>query len=102
MSVRPIEVQGSYPQSQKAGKIQEQLQQRSQVGQEILAQHQKEEDRIKRTQVNRSDESDKPRFYEDGQGQAQRGTDRRRQGRKKETKKSATHPYKGRFIDITR
>ncbi|MFC0558580.1 hypothetical protein [Halalkalibacter alkalisediminis] len=40
MSLRPIEAQGSFPISQKTGKLQEQLQQRGQVSQEIIGQQQ--------------------------------------------------------------
>ena len=47
MSLRPIEMQGSFPQSQKTGKIQEQMQQRFQTRQELQAQE--EEQKMKHT-----------------------------------------------------
>ncbi|WP_231686867.1 hypothetical protein [Bacillus sp. JCM 19034] len=65
MSIRPIEVQGSFPQSQKTGKIQEQLQQRGQVSQEVIAQQEKEEAKKLSQQVNKSDETEQMRFHQE-------------------------------------
>lgn|SRR5690625_2892489 len=102
MSVRPIEVQGSFPQSQKTGKIQEQMQQRGQQSQEALAQREQEANRLKQKQVKTSDETDETRFHEDG-GDESTG-DRREKNRKQKQKKETAkvkHPHKGKFIDFS-
>ncbi len=102
MSVRPIEVQGSFPQSQKAGKIQEQLQQRSQTGQDILAQQHKESEQNKRMRVGESKETEQSRFHKDGEGQKDGEAKKDRQQSELEEKRQAKHPYKGQFIDLMR
>jgi hypothetical protein len=52
MSLRPIEVQGSFPLSQKSGKLQDQLLQRGQISQDIMGRQQHEEQQRRRKQVN--------------------------------------------------
>ncbi|MCM3713220.1 hypothetical protein [Halalkalibacter oceani] len=101
MSVRPIEVQGSIPQSQKIGKLQDQLQQRGQVSQELLTQQQKEEDLQKRRQVNETNDSEQARFHHDGEA-GQHEQESQQQSKKQEEKQpEAKHPYKGKFIDFS-
>lgn len=104
MSVRPIEVQGSFPQSQKAGKLQDQMQQRSQTGQDILAQQHKESEQKKRMHVPESNEAEQTRFHHDEQKERQQEESGQKEHRhqKEETKRQGTHPYKGKFIDLTR
>ncbi|WP_088105116.1 hypothetical protein [Halalkalibacter urbisdiaboli] len=101
MSLRPIEMQGSFPLSQKAGKIQEQMQQRGQVGQEIISEQLKLEEDKKRKQVNEADESDKTRFHhEDNEGNQQQ--EKQEQKREKKAKLiKAEHPFKGKFVDFS-
>lgn len=101
MSVRPIEVQGSFPQSQKTGKIQEQMQQRGQVSQDIIAKEQKEALQLKRMQVNESSESEQPRFHQDQQKDHQGGHHEREKHEREKVETQADHPYKGKFIDFS-
>lgn len=104
MSVRPIEVQGSFPQSQKVGKLQDQMQQRSQVGQDILAQQHKETEEQRRVQVSQSDEAEQSRFHHDEQKEKDNDHPSRKpkNQEKERVKREGTHPYKGKFIDLTR
>lgn len=101
MSLRPIEVQGSFPHSQKTGKIQEQLQQRGQVSQEIIAQQEKEEAKKLRHQVSKSDESEQSRFHKDRHSQQQDAQDNEKEKKKKENPVKKSHPFKGNFIDFS-
>lgn len=101
MSVRPIEVQGAIPFSQKTGKIQEQLQQRGQVGQEILGQAEKEVAERKRVQVGESNESEKSRFHKDSQSGQQQEEKQQKKNKKEQTQATVSHPYKGKFVDFS-
>lgn len=100
MSVRPIEVQGSFPQSQKTGKIQEQMQQRGQVSQDVLTQQQKEAEKLKRRQVNESADSEKARLHQDEQKEQQGRHHHQKEDKEKE-EIQAEHPYKGKFVDFS-
>ncbi|WP_100404460.1 hypothetical protein [Bacillus solitudinis] len=101
MSIRPVEMQGSIPQSQNASKIQDQIQQRGQVGQEIISEHLKQEELKKRRQVNETNDSEKTRLQsEDKEKNQQHEQNNQKQDRKrKETQ--ADHPYKGKFVDFS-
>ncbi len=101
MSVRPIEVQGSFPQSQKTGKIQDQMQQRGQVSQDIITQHQKEAEKLKRQQVNESAESEQARFNQDERKEQQGEQHAHQRQPKEKMEPQAEHPYKGKFIDFS-
>ncbi|WP_216827963.1 hypothetical protein [Alkalihalobacterium elongatum] len=101
MSLKPIEMQGSFPRSQTAGKIQEQLQQRNQVGQDIIAaENQKEEDH-KRKQVNKADSSDPSKLEPDKENEKQNQQHKRKHKSKKQAEKAVEHPYKGKYIDYS-
>lgn len=99
MSIRPVEVQIGVPRTQDAGKIQEQLQQRGQVAQDVISQETKKEADNKRQQVNQSDESAKA----SNNGEGSNGNGKKKQNKeKKETEKTkASHPFKGQFIDFS-
>lgn len=101
MSLRPIEMQGSFPQSPKAGKIQEQMQQRGQVGQEIISEQLRLEEERKRKQVNEANESEQARFHhEDKEGNQQQEMFKGKEDR--QTKLiNAEHPFKGKFVDFS-
>ncbi|MCK0470778.1 hypothetical protein [Halalkalibacter sp. APA_J-10(15)] len=101
MSIRPVEVQGSFPQSQKSGKIQEQLQQRGQTSQDVIAQQEKEEARKLRQQVKQSDESEQSRFHKDRESEQQEQSNQERKQKKQEEPTKQKHPYKGNFIDFS-
>lgn len=101
MSVRPIEVQGSFPQSQKVGKLQDQLQQRGQVSQELLTQQQKDDELQKRRQVNEASDSEQARFHHDGEAGDQEQDPQQQSKKQEEKQPEAKHPYKGKFIDFS-
>ncbi|MCL7746491.1 hypothetical protein [Halalkalibacter alkaliphilus] len=99
MSMRPVEVQGSFPVSQKSGKIQEQLQQRGQMSQNVLTQQQKEEDLRKRKQVNESGSNEKTRLNKEGKNKQQH--EKRQHQEDESCEEQRKHPFKGRFIDFS-
>ncbi|NEU29348.1 hypothetical protein GN156_00920 [bacterium LRH843] len=101
MSVRPIEVQGSFPHSQEVGKLQEQLQQRGQMSQTIMAEQQKHEDQLKRKQVNKSGESEKARLQSETFEKRTKHHGKQDDGQKEKEEQRENHPYKGKFIDFS-
>ncbi|WP_100373181.1 hypothetical protein [Bacillus sp. FJAT-45037] len=101
MSIRPIEVQGSFPHSQKVGKIQEQLQQRGQVGQEIIAQQLGEEERLKRKQIQESSESEKGMFHQDEENQKDQREQSSHNKNEDDKQNNEPHPFKGKFVDYS-
>ncbi|WP_227935833.1 hypothetical protein [Alkalihalobacillus deserti] len=100
MSLRPIEAQGSFPNSQKSGKLQDQLQQRGQVSQDIIAQQQVEEERRKRKQVNETKSSDQARFTKEGESKQDQNKEQR-PSHKDEIEPDCKHPFKGKFVDFS-
>ncbi|MEC2073131.1 hypothetical protein [Alkalihalophilus marmarensis] len=110
MSIKPIEVQGSFPQSQKTGKLQEQMQQRGQVSQEIIGQQLEAEDRLKRKQVTKTQESEKSKLQKE---RDQSNKDKKKKNNENdhnqkgannqsdEVEPNNSHPYKGKFIDFS-
>ncbi|BAB06148.1 hypothetical protein P4637_15380 [Halalkalibacterium halodurans] len=102
MSIRPIEYQGAIPRSQQVGKIQDQLQQRGQVGQEVIQEQLKDETNTKRKQVNEAEETDVARFRDGDKEKGQQKHEKEKEERKKQQKKvQKSHPYKGQFIDFS-
>lgn len=96
-------MQGSFPRSQTAGKIQEQLQQRGQVGQDIIATAQKKAEEQKRKQVNKSDSSDASKLEPDKENKKEKQQHDRNNKKKhsKQQDNDIQHPYKGNFIDYS-
>lgn len=102
VSLRPIEAQGSFPNSQKSGKLQEQLQQRGQVGQEIIGQQQLEEERKKRKRVNETTASDQARLNKEGNSNNEPKKEQpSKEKGERELEPETRHPYKGQFIDFS-
>ncbi|OLO40917.1 hypothetical protein BTR23_05440 [Alkalihalophilus pseudofirmus] len=103
MSLRPVEMQGSFPRAQTAGKIQEQLQQRGQVGQDIIANEHKKELDQKRKQVNKSDSSDPSKLEPDKENEKEKHQQQepRKHKREKEREINVEHPYKGKYVDFS-
>lgn len=103
MTLRPIEMQTSFPRSQTVGKIQDQLQQRAQVMAEHVATEQKEKTEHKLKKVNESEKSDRGTLEPDKEEKREQ---KEREGKKrkkvkKEKKVQVEHPYKGKFIDFS-
>ncbi|WP_368504077.1 hypothetical protein AB3N04_18670 [Alkalihalophilus sp. As8PL] len=103
MSIRPIEVQGSFPQSQKSGKLQEQMQQRGQVSQNIIGQQLDQENRQKRRQVVKTNESEKSTLQDQKKNQSNQHNQRKKERDKEDdgTEQKESHPYKGQFVDFS-
>ncbi|WP_209122361.1 hypothetical protein [Alkalihalobacillus sp. BA299] len=102
MSIKPIEMQGSFPRSQGVGKIQEQLQQRAQVGQDIISTQYKRDEDQKRKQVNKSNESDLNKLEPDKEKEKdQKHQDQNRKNKHDKKQDISEHPYKGKFIDFS-
>lgn len=101
MSLRPIEMQTSYTNSQTVGKIQEQMQQRSQNMQELIMTDQKEQTEQRLKKPNEAEKTAHNLLEPDKEEKKQRN--RREEKEKKERKKQRKipHPYKGKFIDFT-
>lgn len=96
-------MQGSFTRSQAAGKIQEQLQQRGQVGQDIITTAQKKEAEQKRKQVNKSDSSDASKLEPDKENKKEKQQHDRNSKKKhnKQQENDVQHPFKGNFIDYS-
>lgn len=101
MSLKAIEMQIAIPRSQDAGKLQEQLQQRGQVMNDIASQASlKEEERKRKTVVENADASEiMLSSGEQNSQQQQSQSDRTK--RKKEISEKESHPYKGKLVDYS-
>lgn len=103
MSLKLVELQVALPRTQDAGKIQEQLQQRSQNAQHSLSSELTKEQELQRSQVTENNKTDKNSLNADEKEES-----RNEQSLYKERKKieeeheaqMAAHPYKGTFLDI--
>ena len=102
MSLKAIELQVALPRTQDAGKLQEQLQQRSQIGQDLAAREMQKEAEKHEKAVIKNSRKDKLRLKGrqsamDGQFESEdlmEAEDRNKQ-------QSGRHPYKGTAIDYT-
>ncbi|WP_158737716.1 hypothetical protein [Alteribacillus sp. YIM 98480] len=103
MSWKAVELQVAIPRTQDAGKIQEQLQQRSQAAQDRMAAVQEKEHKKERTQVTNKQETNKNHFEKQKDGETSRESCFTGENRKakKEENETIDHPYKGKKIDYT-
>lgn len=101
--LRSIEMQVALPRTQTAGKIQDQMQQRSMVAQEHLAQSQEEKDVKRKKTVTESDKAEHEKLNSDdeseGRGGQYRGKSRHREDDGEE--QTIKHPYKGVRFDAS-
>ncbi|WP_096435383.1 hypothetical protein [Alteribacter populi] len=102
---KAIEMQVALPRTQTAGKIQDQLQQRSMQTQGHLAATEKKQMEKRRAQVTKNEKSEQKRIAND---QEKRGNSKFSQNQRRSPKeddnskmKDEGHPYKGRNIDFT-
>lgn len=106
MTLRALELQIAIPRMQDIGKIQEQLQQRSQQEQAGLALDQEQKDEVNRTRIAKSEEAAEANINQDAKGQ-NGGQEQGGKYRQKKTsspldaEKENLHPYKGHSLDIT-
>ncbi|GAE24279.1 hypothetical protein JCM9140_192 [Halalkalibacter wakoensis JCM 9140] len=101
MSLRPIEVQGSVPISQKTGKIQEQLQQRGQISHDLLTEQQKQQEQKRRKKVNESEGKERVRLNQEDKKQNHPKKKNKKRKQEIEEQEKIDHPYKGKFIDFS-
>lgn len=99
-----VELQVALPRTQTAGKMQEQIQQRSTVAQEQLSQQQIERDIKKNKATTETENLEKKRLANDDESKKNQPQDQGHQKGKKDGstgEKRESHPYKGKHIDIT-
>ncbi|MBO1510387.1 hypothetical protein [Metabacillus bambusae] len=99
MSLRNIEMQIALPRTHDAGKLQEQLNQRSQLAQEQLANSFQKESDIKRSQVQENSDSEKLHLKKESSEQHQQHNQKKRKKEQKQDE-NPDHPYKGKKIDF--
>ncbi len=105
MSLKAIEMQIALPRTQDAGKIQEQLQQRSQVQLDHAAHEvQKQVEKNEHSVV--KEERKLPVQFNEQEGNPDKGpfskqTNKKKKEEKKTTTSSQQHPYKGQSIDYS-
>lgn len=98
MSLKSVEMQIALPRTHDAGKIQEQLQQRGQLQNEMAATHSEKEEQMKRSGIFRQEQKDIARFHSNQKGKEEKEQKRRDRQEKKHDKEN--HPYKGTMLDI--
>jgi hypothetical protein len=102
--LRSIEMQVALPRTQTAGKIQDQMQQRSMVAQEHMAQAQEEKDIKQKKTVTETEFKEKNRLdadAESGKGHSHQPDGQRKQNKGEEDEKVVKHPYKGVQFDAS-
>lgn len=100
MSLKNVELQIALPRTHDAGKIQSELQERSQVMNSHANQALQKEDEQKRTTVFKNEETVHAKWKQDEQQthQDSERKEREKQMQDKEEQK-IKHPFKGKFID---
>ncbi|WP_221564365.1 hypothetical protein [Alkalihalobacillus sp. TS-13] len=99
MSLKLIELQIAIPRTQDAGKVQEKLQQQSQINQSHAAAIEKERSERNRTSVEKQDRTDKQQFDDRNRSNAQHHQQNRQTH--DQEKENVKHPYKGQRIDFS-
>lgn len=95
-------MQVALPRTQDAGKLQEQMSKQNQRFQESLAQSQLQEERLKRTQVNESEETIKSEWRDEDEKEEPSEGETDSENSKKGSKQEMTnHPYLGNNIDFS-
>ncbi|NIK10815.1 hypothetical protein [Alkalibacillus almallahensis] len=101
MSWKAVELQVALPRTQDAGQLQDQLQQRAQVMQDVLSEEQLKELERKRKAVLETNESEPARNEGDEHSENNWSQDAGQQSRK-EPKQQIPHPYLGNRVDLSR
>lgn len=104
MSLRTIELQVALPRTVEAGKIQEQLTQKSTVDQQQLAlisQREAEQNRIRSTPMIPTNESLAIHQHEEREKSQRDKNNHEREKNEPNKKNEAKHPYKGKHIDLS-
>jgi hypothetical protein len=100
MSLKLIELQIALPRTQDMGRVQEQLNQRSQLQQDLLVNTALQEEEKKRKQVTKNDELEKTLTRnKNTYGQTYQNNESNDKNENEE-EPYEQHPYKGNFIDF--
>ncbi|MGN7939856.1 hypothetical protein [Virgibacillus sp. 6R] len=99
MSLKNIEMQIALPRTHDAGKIQEQLNQRSQLIHDQLAHTINKETDIKRSKVPENSSSAKLKLKRDNKNQQEHQQQEKKEKNEKQSE-IESHPYKGKTIDF--
>ena len=103
MSLKAIELQVAIPRTQDAGKLQEQLQQKSQIGHDLAAREMQKEAEKQEKAVTKNERKDKLQFKDtpsERQGQSEPENRKEKEGKERDMH-AGRHPYKGTAIDFT-
>ncbi|WP_019242282.1 MULTISPECIES: hypothetical protein [Bacillus] len=108
MSLKAIEMQVALPRTQDAGKMQEQIQQRSQIAHDLAAHEMQKEVEKQEKSVMKYEQKDKLHLKEDeespyegnSQGKDMNGNNHK-ENKQEEKIVKVVHPYKGNTIDFS-
>lgn len=102
MSLKLVELQVAYPRTHDAGKMQEQLNQRSQLIQDQLAIGTQKEEEKKSKRITENQESNKTELNEKQKNDQNMQQQQQQQKKKKKSEKEKkNHPFKGNTIDFS-
>lgn len=99
MSLKAIELQVALPRTHDAGKVQEQLHQRSQITQDLATREMQKEIKKQETTVLKNQPKGNVDDKHDGSPKQNQHYIRKRNKRKEEL--NSSHPYKGNAIDYS-
>lgn len=99
MSLKSVEMQVALPRTHDAGKIQEQLQQRGQLQNDMAAISAEKEERMKKSGILRQEQKDIARFHHN-QGGKEENQQKKDDKEKQQQQDKENHPYKGTKLDI--
>lgn len=99
MSLKAIELQVALPRTHDAGKVQEQLQQRSQITHDLAAREMQKEMKKQETTVLKNQPKGNVDVKQDDSPKQNQHYIRKRNKRKEEL--NSSHPYKGNSIDYS-
>jgi hypothetical protein len=101
MSLKSIEMQIALPRTQDASKMQEQIQARSQVQNELALNDVQKEVEQKRTTVTKQEQKDPAKWNQESNDKNDQSPKERKKQPEKKSSDHLPHPYKGKFIDVS-
>ncbi|MDZ5473454.1 hypothetical protein SM124_17205 [Bacillus sp. 31A1R] len=102
MSLKAIEMQIALPRTHDAGKLQEQIQQRGQLQNDLASHSVHKEEEKKRTSVIKQEETDHVQLsHKEKEKQDSEQKKRQKQKEEIQIKEKERHPYKGNYVDFS-
>jgi len=104
MSLKTVEMQVALPRTVDAGKISEQLQQRSQLANDLAAAQNQKESELKRTSVVKEERKAEAKLHREKHEQPNHQSSKQRtivEIEEEKQEKKEKHPYKGLKFDIS-